>query len=141
MYDESRFSGSSWTSACPWEIVDEFLVLPCLFVQHLLYLINCLFKPLIFSSSSSQTAIVGKRESSCVGLSCLICLNHNNHGWICEHKFAFQWNNILWGNKRGKRSSKISSSSLEVFIKSILKIGEECGKTSMKESDLFILSL
>lgn len=37
------FSGSSWTPACRWEVVNEFLILPGLPVQLLLSLLNLLY--------------------------------------------------------------------------------------------------
>ena len=38
---EPCFPGDGWTPACPWEVVNEFLVLLCLHARLLLYLLNC----------------------------------------------------------------------------------------------------
>lgn len=42
--------GDGCMSACPWEVVNEFLCMPCLCVELFLCLLNCLYlNPCIFS--------------------------------------------------------------------------------------------
>lgn len=79
---EPCFSGGGWTSACPWEAVNEFLDLLCLCVGLLLYLIICPYlNPwglLAFYHSNSLLPPT-RREwaSSYMGLSCQLRLNHD----------------------------------------------------------------
>lgn len=68
------FPGDGWTPACPWQVRNEFLGLLCLPVQHLLYLLNCLYlNRWVFSPSSTEG---GLSEQLC-GACCQVGLNHS----------------------------------------------------------------
>ena len=79
---EPCFPGIGWTPACPWEVVKEFLLLPCLHIELLLYLLNCLYlKPRVFSVLVflfSPPFLRGERVGGWMGLSCPTGLTHNN---------------------------------------------------------------
>lgn len=73
-HDETSFPGSGWASSRWWQVLNEFLVLPCLYVQILLYLVNYLSQPTIFLYFStllivSPIPLWVEWLSSCVELS------------------------------------------------------------------------
>ena len=83
---EPCFPGDGWIPACWWGAVNEFLILPCLSEQLLLYLLNCLYlnpwvfslSPFRFSPSSHQWGV--SERLSCAWLPDGVKPEHSSHG-------------------------------------------------------------
>lgn len=74
---ESCFPRHARTHACPWKVVNEFLVLLCSCVWLLLYLSNCLYLSPRDLSLLSFTPLQREWLRCCVVLVCPQDFNHN----------------------------------------------------------------
>lgn len=90
------FPRNGWTSAFQLEVVHKFLVLLYLWVQLLLYLLNCLYLiPWVFSRSSfrfSPQSCLGRVSKQLWDASCLLGLTHKKSS---SGKTCTAWNS-LW---------------------------------------------
>lgn len=86
--NELCFPGESWTTACPWEVVNQLLAFLCLCTLLLPSLSKCLYLSYI-TSFLSPIALCGERVRGYVWLSCLLGLAQ------MKISLYFKWKNMF----------------------------------------------